>query len=402
MKKFYSLVLAALIGSTAFGMTRMPAAKFSLDAKINGEIMGQLPQKHDMQKAPFDVTADIATLDVWSYGDLRVGAMDEQSITITVEDAMHVAIHIGDWKITALANAALGSLSIPNNQYLGKGPDNDDVYFYLKEFNSDMTNVLPGASSTPAATGIYEDGVVTFPKMQVWALGDPQNEQDGWYALSYINTFKQDKYYYVGIGMINENLIYPSFSPTMDENTAITPVEIYKTDDGLYRLEGVYQATYKVLGASEDNLGPNLILDASNPDNILIDMQSTGISSPEEGIFYIMSFSWYHANFDPDSELPSNYRITKKTDEDNNVSITFPINSVLLVPSVSMAIYYAGTFPSVLTFTEETGSITDVSVDNNAAPVMYYNLQGQPVANPAAGQLLIKKQGTKVEKTIIR
>lgn len=402
MKKIYSLVLVVLIGSTAFGMSRMPAAKFSLDAKINGEVMGQLPQKQDMQKAPFDVTADIATLNVWSYGDLRVGAMDEQSITITVEDAMHVAIHIGDWKITALANAALGSLTIPNNQYLGKGPDNDDVYFYLKEFNSGMTDVLPGASSTPAATGTYEDGVVTFPKMQVWALGDPQNEQEGWYVLSYINTFKQDKYYYVGIGMINENLIYPSFAPSMSENTAITPVEIYKTDDGFYRLQGVYQATYKALGAADDNLGPNLILDATNPDNILIDMQSTGISSSEEGIFYIMSFSWYHSNFDPDSELPSNYCITKKTDEDNNVTITFPINSVLLVPSVSMAIYYAGTYPSVLTFTEETGSISDVTVDNTDAPVMYYNLQGQPVANPAAGQLLIKKQGTKVEKTVIR
>ncbi|MDE7427252.1 MAG: hypothetical protein K2M79_05580 [Muribaculaceae bacterium] len=402
MKKFYSLALAALISGTAFGMSRQPAANFSINAAINGEIMGQLPQKQTMQKAPFDVTADITTLNQWSYGDLRVGAMTEQEISITVEDAMHVAIHIGDWTITALANASMGTIAIPNNQYMGKGPDNDDVYFYIKDFNEDMSNVKPGISSTSAAIGTFADGVVTFPKMQVWALGDPANESLGWYTLSYINTFQRDKFQYVGTGMMKENLIYPSFTPTLSENTESLPVEVYKSDDNWYRIKGAYRATFAALGAPEDNVGPDLIMDASNPDNILIEMQSTGLSSSQEGIFYIMSFSWYHQNFDPESELPSAYCIKKTEDQDKNVTITFPINSVLLVPSVSMAIYYAGTYPSVLTFSEDPNSISDVTVDNTDAPVEYYNLQGQRVINPAAGQLLIKKQGTKAEKTIIR
>jgi len=42
--------------------------------------------------------------------------------------------------------------------------------------------------------------------------------------------------------------------------------------------------------------------------------------------------------------------------------------------------------------------------DNNDenAPVEYFNLQGMKVNNPAAGQLVIRRQGNKVNKMIIR
>lgn len=43
----------------------------------------------------------------------------------------------------------------------------------------------------------------------------------------------------------------------------------------------------------------------------------------------------------------------------------------------------------------------EASTDVNA-PVEYFNLQGQKVLNPAAGQLVIKKQGGKVTKMIAR
>lgn len=40
--------------------------------------------------------------------------------------------------------------------------------------------------------------------------------------------------------------------------------------------------------------------------------------------------------------------------------------------------------------------------DNSNAPVKYYNLQGVEIANPEKGQLVIKKQGSKAEKLIVR
>lgn len=46
--------------------------------------------------------------------------------------------------------------------------------------------------------------------------------------------------------------------------------------------------------------------------------------------------------------------------------------------------------------------ISDVVVDDEYAPVEYFNMQGMRVARPEAGSTVIRRQGTKVEKIIIR
>lgn len=48
------------------------------------------------------------------------------------------------------------------------------------------------------------------------------------------------------------------------------------------------------------------------------------------------------------------------------------------------------------------GSVEGVQVDNSNAPVEYYNIQGMRVLNPEKGQLVIKRQGSKVQKLIVR
>lgn len=61
--------------------------------------------------------------------------------------------------------------------------------------------------------------------------------------------------------------------------------------------------------------------------------------------------------------------------------------------------------PNNLAETQQLDSVGDingveeVAVESNA-PVVYYNLQGMEVKNPAEGQLLIKKQGAKATKVI--
>ncbi|MBD5207413.1 MAG: hypothetical protein HDS79_03975 [Bacteroidales bacterium] len=45
--------------------------------------------------------------------------------------------------------------------------------------------------------------------------------------------------------------------------------------------------------------------------------------------------------------------------------------------------------------------VADITVDDNA-PVKYYNLQGVEISNPAAGELVIVKQGAKVSKSIVK
>lgn len=54
-----------------------------------------------------------------------------------------------------------------------------------------------------------------------------------------------------------------------------------------------------------------------------------------------------------------------------------------------------------ITYDKSTG-VNDILTDDSNAPAEYYNLQGVRVANPAAGNLYIVRQGNKVSKTIVR
>ncbi|MDE6696129.1 MAG: hypothetical protein K2K25_04560, partial [Muribaculaceae bacterium] len=52
-------------------------------------------------------------------------------------------------------------------------------------------------------------------------------------------------------------------------------------------------------------------------------------------------------------------------------------------------------------YVEVSTSVADVETEG-VAPVKYYDLSGLPVENPAAGTVLIKKEGNKVSKLVIR
>ncbi|MDE5693617.1 MAG: hypothetical protein K2I09_06840, partial [Duncaniella sp.] len=47
-------------------------------------------------------------------------------------------------------------------------------------------------------------------------------------------------------------------------------------------------------------------------------------------------------------------------------------------------------------------AIEDVLDNDSNAPVEYYNLQGVRISEPAAGQVVIRRQGSKVSKVVVR
>lgn len=99
----------------------------------------------------------------------------------------------------------------------------------------------------------------------------------------------------------------------------------------------------------------------------------------------------------------------------NNNIITYPIsftdegktyNNILIAWGDTSEGYFGGNLNGSFSIELPDGngaSITSVSTDNDAnAPVEYFNLQGVRVANPEAGQLVIKRQGSIVTKEIAR
>lgn len=51
---------------------------------------------------------------------------------------------------------------------------------------------------------------------------------------------------------------------------------------------------------------------------------------------------------------------------------------------------------------EKSDAINDVNVDNSEAPVEYFNLQGMRINEPAAGQIVIRRQGNQVSKIFVK
>ena len=50
---------------------------------------------------------------------------------------------------------------------------------------------------------------------------------------------------------------------------------------------------------------------------------------------------------------------------------------------------------------KKSSAVSDITVEDSDAPVVYYNMQGVRVANPANG-LYIRVQGKKATKVLVR
>lgn len=67
-----------------------------------------------------------------------------------------------------------------------------------------------------------------------------------------------------------------------------------------------------------------------------------------------------------------------------------------------LAYYWFGeNSPITMQFTLNMTGVEDIAVDENA-PVKYYNLQGMEIVNPEKGQVVIKTQGKKATKVVVK
>ena len=199
----------------------------------------------------------------------------------------------------------------------------------------------------------------------------------------------------LGLGKFTDNAFAPAFG------VSVSPYEV-----AVYQ-SAVNTAIYKVInpwkGFYEANkfqsLSPTIYLDATDPDNVLLDLTSTGVNGGEtDGLYGILNDGWYCEETgagQPDA-------FTTLTKDGDTTTFTFEPGSLLLYASATNKIYTLGkTASTIVIKSDVTGGIDDIEADENA-PVEYFNLQGVRVDNPAAGQFVIKRQGSNVTKTIVR
>ena len=198
-----------------------------------------------------------------------------------------------------------------------------------------------------------------------------------------------------------ETILGPTFGNT---NTAPYTIQIQKNSEtGVYRLISPWRQLYTDLGLGSST-APNLDIDASDPTNLIIPLQATGLGSKTDGAYKYMSKSYY--DLVNEQETDDALKITLTDNGDGTSTISFPYRSGFIYAQTSGGTYYASNYADVLsyvTFPTFSG-INEVKadIDNSNAPVEYYNLQGMRIAAPVEGQLVIKRQGSEVEKLIVR
>ena len=203
----------------------------------------------------------------------------------------------------------------------------------------------------------------------------------------------------LGTGQFVENMIYYLFAG--EENTQAVNVAVFESTDapGVYRIDDAFQSIFAHL--QQKGTTPSLVIDATDPDNVALELQSTGISArtAEEtlGLMYVCSYNWYAELAELEVDPTLNCTLTKVGDD---VTITFPYKSCIIYASTAQRLYQGSQFESTLKF-NATAGVGNVQIDNTTAPVEYFNLQGVRVANPENG-LYIRRQGNEATKVLVK
>lgn len=223
-------------------------------------------------------------------------------------------------------------------------------YMAQQPFVYDAAEDWPESVESISATYDAELGTLTFGAREglAWLAFEDANYQslvDYWdifdfEAASNLPWTKMDN------AKFNENIIYGTF--TGEENKVFADVEVYEhpTKAGVYKVIDPFKTLYGDLGFI--GTSPNMVINATNPDNVFVELQNTGISGGTDGVYYYFNEGWYCDEYEEDLDPAF---ICTLTNDNGNVTITFPYHSCTVYASGSGKFYYGSAYESTLTFT---------------------------------------------------
>lgn len=211
-----------------------------------------------------------------------------------------------------------------------------------------------------------------------------------------VNLDNADDWKLLGKADFTEDMIgnlYTTSSVAWGTTTYKVDVEENINTPGLYRLVNPYTTSEWPHSSKSNshNDGHNhyLMIDATNPDKVVIPKSYIGFDGGY-GHEYLVSINLY--------EETDNAALYGKL---ANGTITMPAASVYDASLLDPDTYKVGTgaFKVVLPALD---AVEGIEADGVEAAVEYFNMQGVRVANPAAGQLVIRKQGNTVSKVLVK
>lgn len=263
------------------------------------------------RKAPSTIADYSAVYDFAASWLLTTGSAPA-TVTVTVTDETTGAAQIslsGQFALEATFDLTAGTLTVPNKQLLGQDSDGD-IYFYVKGADS-AGNILDGATDAAATVGTINGSLITFPPMDIWAIGDFNNEDPGWYFLSYNNRMSiqepedpnkdpNEGWTSLGEATFQDGWLLPGLGIDQTNRENWYKVELQQNDENkaVYRLVNPYKGNFPLANINECTKNGYIQFDVTDPDHVVFANVEAGFTFTVAGIteFYANNYLSYFVN----------------------------------------------------------------------------------------------------------
>lgn len=264
----------------------------------------------------------------------------------------------------------------------------------VNTYGQEVSSTITTLTFTPSEKGLYSFLLVALDA-EGTIVGSGQ-------AYAFWNETDDSDWVDCGTVSFNEGIYTSNYGDGMPALTLTAPLQESISKPGYFRIKDAYSQHTELSALTHTTHSHYIYFDATDPDFVYIEPSTLGVGT-SWGHGAILSFGWRLAQNGQIEEGKANGYGGKY--DTATKKITFPENDMYLGEED----YNGGNFlrgSDVITFDMSGYSainnvLSDADADVNA-PVEFFNLQGVRVANPTEGQLVIRRQGTKVEKVVLK
>lgn len=453
MTKFYTLALAAAVAATA---SAMPEFTLHTDViqkeRVKTAAITKKATPFKMEKLqPAAAPHRAAAADESIYGDYTLTLGDfyfESSQGVIETEATISEVEPG---VVSIDSPSLGTNILASydeeTQTLTfvkiDGGQQGNYYLRVEPFEYvwGTGNEQGHIELLDSFTATFANGTITFPADHgiSWSAYADANYTTlaGYFELydllsmvKVVETDPDEGWTSVGTATFTDPWLMPAVGYTDTDEMSTWSVELQQKDDdaNVYRLVDPYHGESPLSMFNESTKPGYIQFDITDPDHVVFALVKSGFSSSQLGLsdlycydvltVYILQYSAY--GYGPadiigilgDQVCYTTFAdgvvtIGSKEITDPETNETYTEYAACFTNDASDITFYswndgdgnAVPMTGKIVFPETTG-IASVAAEN--APVRYYNLQGVEVARPEAGQLVIRRHGSKATKLIVR
>lgn len=305
----------------------------------------------------------------------------------THNDAIDINLNVG-------ADVASVKM-LPTDGYLTvKG--NADMQALINEYGQ----AVPVTATTVPLTEIDINSIYSLLAVALDAEGNVVNSAQCYF---FRNEDENDQWEDLGTGTYDEAIYIGSYDDIEPETLTVT-VQKHVTDAGRYRLVNPY-ATHSVIsdgGLLDHSHNHYIYLNTTAAGRMYVEHSTTGVDlGYGEGAIYSPAALYA----DTEHEATAAEQLgCYATVNDNVITLADGMLGLGELDYQNGAFLQSCTGFKITLPRDDENGVANVAADASAldAPVEYFNLQGVRVARAEAGTLVIKRQGAKVTKSIMR